>query len=91
MSILSFLHRATYRSLVHYALSAYRRAGRASGSRVVARASLNTLEARIAARVAREKANGTYDYVEPTMVKLPRRAAVKRNGGLRGSKATRWR
>ncbi len=91
MSILSFLRRTTTRSLVHYALNAHRRGGRASDSRAVARAPLSTLDARIAARVAREKANGTYDYIKPTMVKLPRRAAVKRNGGLRGSKATRWR
>lgn len=44
------------------------------------------LERRIRARVMREKAAGTYDYYDPD-----RPPAVKANGGLRGSTATRWR
>lgn len=49
-----------------------------------------SLEARIAARVAREQANGTYDYRDPVQRSASRAVAVKRNGGLRGSKATCW-
>lgn len=49
-----------------------------------------TLDQRIAARVAREKANGTYDFVEPMKRDPQRSPAVKVNGGIRGSTATRW-
>ncbi len=91
MSLLSFFRRTAYRSLARYALNAYRRGGRAGVARTIPRAPLSTLDTRIAARVEREKANGTYDYVTPGKGHAVRHAAVKRNGGLRGSTATRWR
>lgn len=93
------------RQLVNYVMRCYVRGGRREEARRAARQSAPTyipgLEERIAARVAREKARGTYDgpgspnYHEGSATnwypRTPKPAAVRPNGGLRGGAAGRWR